>query len=82
MILTVSVSGGCTRQFYRRDADAESYSILSAKTSNPQWSVPSIEIDPADGESNGLSMVLFALGGLALAGTGAGVGLMVARRRS
>jgi hypothetical protein len=41
-----------------------------------------IEIDPADGESNGLSMVLFALGGLALAGTGAGVGLMVARRRS
>jgi outer membrane protein TolC len=36
----VSLVGGCTRSHYRRDADAESYAILSEKTELTSWELP------------------------------------------
>jgi outer membrane protein TolC len=37
---------GCSRAYYRRSADCETYSILKQKTKDPRWAVPSTSIDP------------------------------------
>lgn len=44
LLLTV----GCHRAYYREQADADAYSVVHEKASNPHWALPrqSIEIDP------------------------------------
>src|SRR5262245_57750229 len=45
LILAVLVSG-CTRSFYRRSADRETYGILAERDKNPEWYLPSVSIQP------------------------------------
>ncbi|MBI3462466.1 MAG: TolC family protein [Planctomycetes bacterium] len=38
--------GGCSRAFYRRQADRETYEILEERAADPQWAIPNTSIDP------------------------------------
>jgi outer membrane protein TolC len=40
------VTIGCTRAWYRRDADRETYSALEERNSDPQWHVPYFSLNP------------------------------------
>lgn len=37
---------GCSRQFWRKQADRDSYNAIGEKLSNPHWQVPRIELTP------------------------------------
>ena len=45
-ILATGLPIGCTREYYRRDADSETYQILAEKTDDPDWAIPRTSIDP------------------------------------
>src|SRR5262249_5014873 len=38
---------GCTRSYYRRSADKETYRDIEQRNGDPQWHLPRIIIDPA-----------------------------------
>ncbi len=47
-LLTLALTVGCTRAFYRHQADADAYSLIQQKTCNPDWPLEgyTINIDP------------------------------------
>lgn len=47
-LLAVVASSGCTRAFYRRQADIDAYSLVREKANHPHWALPSytISVDP------------------------------------
>jgi len=38
--------GGCSRGFWRRQADRDVYNLLAQKTSDPRWNVPRVHVRP------------------------------------
>jgi len=42
----VSTLSGCSRQFWRRQADRDSYKAIGEKLNDPHWQVPRIELTP------------------------------------
>src|SRR5262245_37872424 len=45
LLLFVLILAGCSREYYARDADRETYSALSERN-RPPWFVPNINITP------------------------------------
>src|SRR5262245_12739063 len=48
LALTAGLSSGCTRAFYRRQADMDAYSLIREKANHPHWALAnySISVDP------------------------------------
>ncbi len=46
----MSSLSGCSRQFWRRQADKDTYNALAPKLSDPRWEIPRMEVTP-DGRS-------------------------------
>jgi outer membrane protein TolC len=46
LVAFVCLLGGCTRSFYRRQADRETYRIIEQRNQDPRWAIPRISIDP------------------------------------
>jgi len=46
LLLLLVVLGGCTRAFYRQDADAESYGAVDERFMDPRWTLPPGSIVP------------------------------------
>jgi hypothetical protein len=48
VVLAVSFSTGCSRTFYRRQADIDAYSLVREKAIHPHWRLPdyTISVDP------------------------------------
>ncbi len=44
--LLFSLSGGCHRDYYRRDADRETYRVIAEKVNDSRWQIPLGVIDP------------------------------------
>ncbi len=44
--MAVLTSGGCTRAFYRLQADQEAYALISEKAQHPHWTLPAFSVDP------------------------------------
>ena len=42
----MSTLSGCSRQFWRRQADRDSYKAIGEKLNDPHWQVPRIELTP------------------------------------
>ncbi|RLS28508.1 MAG: hypothetical protein DWH78_15600, partial [Planctomycetota bacterium] len=42
----LSSLSGCSRQFWRKQADKDSYNAVAEKLSDPHWQVPRIELTP------------------------------------
>ncbi len=47
-LLTLGLSSGCTRAFYRRQADIDAYALIREKANHPHWRLEnySISVDP------------------------------------
>jgi outer membrane protein TolC len=45
LIVLVLVAAGCSRSFYRRQADREVYHAIQERNGDPRWSLPRIRID-------------------------------------
>ena len=41
-----SLSVGCSRAFWRQQADCDTYGILSEKTTDPRWDLPRLDVTP------------------------------------
>jgi len=46
LLAVACLLSGCTRAYYRRSADRETYKVIDERTGDPQWSLPSTAIDP------------------------------------
>ncbi|HMC65968.1 MAG TPA: TolC family protein [Gemmataceae bacterium] len=46
VLLLAGLLGGCTRAFYRRQADREAYSAIEERNDDPRWALPRIAVDP------------------------------------
>ncbi len=46
LLLPVLLVTGCTRAFYREQADAEAYQLIAEKAQHPHWSLPPFSVDP------------------------------------
>ncbi len=42
----ISSLSGCSRQFWRKQADKDSYSAIGEKLNNPHWELPRIDLTP------------------------------------
>jgi outer membrane protein TolC len=49
VIILAGLLGGCSRAFYRLQADKESYHAIRERDCDPRWQVPHIGIDPPPG---------------------------------
>ena len=47
VLVLLLLAAGCTRPFYRRWADRDSYFAINERNGNPEWHLPRIDIDPA-----------------------------------
>src|SRR5512144_449373 len=47
-LLAAGLSTGCTRAFYRRQADIDAYSLIREKANHPHWELANytISVDP------------------------------------
>src|SRR5262249_55047217 len=46
VLLLAGLLGGCTRAFYRRQADRETYSAIEERNDDSRWALPRIAVDP------------------------------------
>jgi len=46
LIALMLLASGCTRAFYRRQADRESYQAIDERDHDPRWFLPSVDIAP------------------------------------
>jgi DNA-binding MarR family transcriptional regulator len=48
LLVSVFVSNGCSRTFYRRQADIDAYALVREKATHPHWRLPNytISVDP------------------------------------
>jgi outer membrane protein TolC len=46
LIVLALLASGCTRAFYRRQADRESYQAINERDHDPRWQLPSVQIAP------------------------------------
>ncbi|MEX2561289.1 MAG: hypothetical protein WD403_15305, partial [Pirellulales bacterium] len=44
-VLLALLAGGCSRPFWRRQADAEAYCLVAEKSNDPRWDVPGFTIN-------------------------------------
>jgi len=47
VLLALAAGGGCSRAYYRTQADAEDYSLIQQKASDPRWELPNFSIEPS-----------------------------------
>src|SRR5262245_42144776 len=45
-LLLLVLAGGCTRSWYRRDADRETYAVEAEHMTDARWALPRTNIDP------------------------------------
>src|SRR5262249_39115125 len=45
-ILLATLLGGCSRAYYRRDADRETYPVIAERAHDPRWALPHRSIVP------------------------------------
>ena len=45
-LLLVCLICGCSRAYYRRDADRETYGAIAERNDDAEWTVPKVSIDP------------------------------------
>ena len=46
LLLLALLTAGCSRAFYRRSADRETYQAIGQHTNEAQWPVSNISIEP------------------------------------
>ncbi|MCA9058350.1 MAG: TolC family protein, partial [Planctomycetaceae bacterium] len=47
VVMSMLLSGtGCSRQFWRRQADRDSYKVITEKLNDPHWQLPRIDVTP------------------------------------
>ena len=44
--MAISSLSGCSRQFWRKQADTDSYNAIAEKLNNPHWQLPRINLTP------------------------------------
>ncbi len=49
VLILVALAGGCTRSWYRRSADRDTYHAVDERDHDPQWALPYFTIDPPPG---------------------------------
>jgi outer membrane protein TolC len=43
-VLSAVLAGGCSREYYRRDADQQAYQLIDEKESDPRWQLPDYSV--------------------------------------
>src|SRR5438874_2635536 len=46
LLVLVLLASGCTRAFYRNQADRETYQATNERDHDPRWELPSVKIEP------------------------------------
>jgi len=46
LLAFVCLLSGCTRAFYRRQADRETYQIIGERDKDPRWALPRVSVNP------------------------------------
>src|SRR5262249_7989190 len=46
-LLAMPFAGGCSRAYYRRQADRQSYAAIDERNCDPRWALPRIDVEPA-----------------------------------
>ena len=46
LFAATAMTSGCSRAFWRKQADKDSYAILDAKTLDPRWNLPRLDVEP------------------------------------
>src|SRR2546425_175779 len=46
LIILAALMAGCSRGYYRRQADKETYEAIAQRNNDPRWAVPRIEVNP------------------------------------
>jgi outer membrane protein TolC len=45
VVVLAVLASGCTRAFYRRQADRDTYQVIEERNQDPRWAVPRISVD-------------------------------------
>src|SRR5438132_11509277 len=46
LLVLVLLASGCTRAFYRQQADRDTYKAIDERDHDPRWQLPSVKIEP------------------------------------
>jgi hypothetical protein len=46
LLLVCLLSAGCSRAFWRKQADRDSYNVIAEKMTDPRWVLPRVDVTP------------------------------------